>query len=109
VAYYDPRGPWQMSMYPGVRRLLPAPYAQFELDAGGGAGRWVASPIDLAWLLSRVSGLRAPAFLQPETFALLLERPNPFVPEDEAGLWWYAMGISVTSVPQGLVWMHDGS
>lgn len=109
VTYYDFRGPWLVSIFPNVRHLMPAPYAQFQVDAGDGSGRWVASPIDLARFLSRVSGLRAPAFLQPDTFALLLERPVPFVSQDETGNSWYAMGTGAGICGKGTCWGHDGS
>jgi len=109
VTYYDPRGPWRISIFPEIRHLMPAPYAQFQVEAGDGSGRWVASAIDLARFVSRVSGLRAPAFLQPETFALLLERPNPFVSQDNSGNSWYGMGAAVGVLNGGLYWGHDGS
>jgi len=110
VVYYDsPRAPLQISIFPNVRHLMPAPYAQFQLEAGDGSGRWVASPIDLVRFLSLVSGQRPPAFLQPETLALLLERPDPFVSADPTGQSWYGMGAGVGVYGQGFDWGHDGS
>jgi CubicO group peptidase (beta-lactamase class C family) len=109
VRYYDvPRAPLALSMYPDVRRLVPRPYAQFQLEASDGSGRWIASAIDLARFVARVEGTRDPAFFSPEMLKLLFERPNPFVSQDPEGRSWYAMGTGVFPSGAGLGWSHTG-
>ena len=109
VRYYDvPRNRLALSLVAPQRRLVPMPYANFELEAGDGSGRWIASAVDLARLVARVEGTRAPALLAKETLSLLFERPVPFVSQDPQGQWWYALGT--TAYPNGNAtgWTHGG-
>jgi len=109
VRYYDyPRTLLAFSVLPNVRRLLPRPYANLELDAGDGSGRWIASAVDLARMAARVEGTRAPAFFAPETLKLMFEKPNPFTSSDASGGSRYGLGTGV--IPNGDVfaWSHAG-
>ncbi len=109
VHYYDsPRAPLALSLLENLRRLVPVPYANFELDAGDGSGRWIASAVDLARFVARVEGARAPAFFPPETLKLLYERPEPFVSADPQGSWWYALGAVVYPNGKAMAWQHGG-
>ncbi|MEI9974171.1 MAG: serine hydrolase domain-containing protein [Ignavibacteriota bacterium] len=93
VHYYDaPRAPLVYSLLANLRSLLPMPYANFELEASDSAGRWIASVVDLARFVARVEGTRSPAFLRPDTFKLLIEKPEPFIAQDSQGQSWYALG-----------------
>jgi CubicO group peptidase (beta-lactamase class C family) len=110
VRYYElPRPVLELSLAPGARRLLPRPYANFETLAGDGCGRWVASPIDLVRFISHIEGSRLPAFLQPATFDLMLERPSPFVSQDRTGKTWYGLGTVASSAGNGRSWSHSGA
>ena len=54
VRYYDvPCAPLVLSLVANVRHLVP-PYANFELEAGDGSGRWIGSAVDLARFVARV-------------------------------------------------------
>jgi CubicO group peptidase (beta-lactamase class C family) len=109
VRYYDvPRAPLYLSFFTGMHRLLPLPYANFELEAGDGSGRWIASAVDLARFVSRVEGSRTPAFLAPETLSLLYERPDPFVSQDPTGDSWYGLGTGVFRNGSFTGWTHGG-
>jgi N-acyl-D-amino-acid deacylase len=109
VRYYDaPRAPLVRSLLPGVRRLLPMPYANFELDAADGSGRWIGSAVDLARLVARVEGSRAPALFGAETLHVLWERPEPFVSQDATGGSWYALGTLAIPYGGGMAWTHGG-
>src|SRR5215471_5053753 len=108
--YYDmPRAPLALSMFPDARRLMPRPYAQFELEAADGCGQWIASAIDLARLVARVEGSRVPALFGPDTLKLLFERPVPFVSEDPAGRWWYGLGTVAWPNGAATAWNHNGA
>jgi CubicO group peptidase (beta-lactamase class C family) len=109
VRYYDaPHAPLVFSWFPGIRRLLPLPYANFELEAGDGSGRWIASAVDLARFVARVEGTRAPALFQPASLQLLFERPDPFVSQDPTGASWYGLGTGVIPNSPATAWTHGG-
>jgi N-acyl-D-amino-acid deacylase len=110
VRYYElPRPIFELSLIPGVHRLLPRPYANFGVLAADGCGQWVASPIDLVRFVSTVEGGRSPAFLKPATFDLMLERPDPFVSQDSTGASWYALGTGASTWGAGRSWQHSGA
>jgi N-acyl-D-amino-acid deacylase len=110
VRYYEvPRMILEFPLIPGARRLLPRPYANFELLAGDGCGQWIASPIDLVRFIAAVEGSRSPAFLKPATFELFLERPQPFVSEDPTGGSWYGLGTVAGVRGNGRSWTHAGA
>lgn len=109
VRYYDsPRAPLVLSLLDHVRRLVPIPYANFELDAADSCGRWIGSAVDLARMVARVEGTRSPALFGPDTLKLLFERPDPFVSQDPQGGSWYALGT--VAFPNGPYtgWTHGG-
>lgn len=109
VHYYDtPRAPLEFSLLPNVRRLLPSPYANFEVMGSDGSGRWIASAIDLVRFAVHLECSRIPCLLQPDTFQLMLEKPDPFVTPDPAGVSWYGMGASAAPWKGSLVWAHGG-
>lgn len=109
VRYYDtPRAPLVLSFLANVRRLVPVPYANFELEAGDGSGRWIASAVDLARFVARVEGTRAPAFFSPDALKLLFEEPDPFVSQDPLGQSWYALGTGAFQNGSATGWTHGG-
>jgi CubicO group peptidase (beta-lactamase class C family) len=109
VYYYDtPRAPLVFSLLARERRLVPLPYANFELEAGDGSGRWIASAVDLARFVARVEGSRSPALLAPPTLQLLFERPDPFVTQAQNGEYWYALGTVAFPFEGGMAWTHGG-
>ena len=109
VHYYDaPHVPLALSLLTDARHLVPVPYANFELEAGDGSGRWIASAVDLARFVARVEGSRSPAFFAPEVLKLFFERPDLFVSEDAQGRWWYAMGTVAVPNAGAMAWTHTG-
>ncbi len=121
VVYYDyPHAPLVRSIYPNVHRLVPRPYAYWEMELNMvAAGGWIASAIDLVRFNSRLDGLRPPALLKPETIQLMLEPPPAPPLLNPRSDFWYALAGRFLRTPTWrrpelvarrlLSWQHRGS
>lgn len=84
----------------GAYDLLPD-----VMDAHGG---WIASATDLVRFADVVQGRAGTkGFLQPETVAMMIARPDPPLGRDSKR--WYALGWSVVSVHGGFNITHTGA
>jgi CubicO group peptidase (beta-lactamase class C family) len=113
VIYYDyPHAPLVRSIYPNTRRLMPRPYAFWQMEHGMvPAGGWIASAVDLVRFNARLDGLRAPALLKPSTIQLMLEPPPAPPLLSPRSDTWYGLAWCVspyTEVEGALNWWHGG-
>lgn len=99
VVYYDyPKAPMANSVY-GDGKIVPWPYAGFNLEAMDSHGGWIASGEDLLKIMLSVDGFSTfEDILDPETITLMTtpsqQNPN------------YALGWGVN---QSNNWWHAGS
>lgn len=71
--YYFPGAPQRPpvpGLYPAPEpATVPTPYGAFTLDAYGGGGGLIASPLTVTRFIQRLHGIRQPALVRPETWA----------------------------------------
>ncbi len=112
VVYYDyPHAPLVRSIYPNVHRLMPRPYAVWQMEHGMvPAGGWIASAIDLVLFNSRLDGARPPALLRPSTIQLMFEPPPAPPLLNPKSDYWYGLGweVSPYNSTGTLNWWHGG-
>ena len=108
VTYYSfPGQGLAHSVLPGTPDMVPWPYGGFHLKMMDAHGGWVGSVIDLLRFVTSVDGSRDPRFLEPETVALMVERPAS--PLWQRTPYYYGMGWSIRPMGEEATWWHNGS
>ena len=76
--------------------------------AGGAAGFWVTSTVELIRFLTSVGGSREPQFLAPETRREMFAPPPPSLKPRANGKYFGLGWDTVESSPQGLIYTKNG-
>ncbi|MEW6270229.1 MAG: serine hydrolase domain-containing protein [Thermodesulfobacteriota bacterium] len=72
------------------------------------SGAWIASPVEMARFMAVIGGQRPPAFLEPQTFARMLEPPPAPIPLRPNGSHFGMGWDSVLRGPEGVLYEKDG-
>lgn len=104
LGHGEPYGPEMAHRYgPGGRELPPIDIA------GGSAGGWIASTIDMTRFLSGIDGAgERPPFLSPEIRREMLAPPPPPLKPRANGSWFGLGWDTVRETPRGPLYAKDG-
>ena len=107
VKYYQyPGAKLTNSVFADGPQRVSRPYGGFYLEALDSHGGWIASPIDLARLVTALDGSGSPTVLRPESVEIMVARPNPPLRDTSRH---YGMGWSIRPKQDDANWWHAGS